>query len=105
MHSTSKLLGLAGAARDAVSADTQVKMTEGPRLLRSPEVECPGIWIRILPRQRPKSWDTIDDLVVPLERNLYGHPEARFHWERKCEQASLRAQKNSACSHVDKWTI
>ena len=49
---------------------TQVKMTEAPRLLRLPQEECPEFWIRIPPRQRPKSWDKIDDLVVLLVRNF-----------------------------------
>ena len=74
LNTISKLLGMAGGASDAVSA---CKMTEAPRLLRLPKEECPKLWIRIPPRQRPKSWDKIDDLRVPLERDLYGHPVSR----------------------------
>ena len=33
----------------------------------------------------PKSWDKIDDPVVPLERNLYGHPLAGLLCDRKFE--------------------
>ena len=55
---------------------TQVKMEDAPRLLKIPKSECPDVWIR-LPRQKwPKSWANIEDPVVPLELNLYGHPLA-----------------------------
>ena len=45
----SRLLGCAGQAADAVSACTQVKMEDAPKLLKIPKSECPDIWIR-LPR-------------------------------------------------------
>ena len=35
-----------GQAADAVSANTQVKMEDAPKLLRSPKSECPEVWIR-----------------------------------------------------------
>ena len=38
-----------GQAADAISAYTQVKMEDDPRLLRIPKSECPYTWIR-LPR-------------------------------------------------------
>ena len=51
-------------------------MDDAHKLLKIPRSECPGIWIR-LPRHRwPKSWSSVEDPVVPLERNLYGHPLA-----------------------------
>ena len=31
----------------------------------------------------PKSWSSMEDPVVPLERNLYGHPLAGLLWERQ----------------------
>ena len=34
---------------------------------------------------KTKSCGNIDDLVVPLERNLYGHPLAGFIRDRKFE--------------------
>ena len=52
LDTISKLLGLAGEPSDAVSAYTQVKMTEAPRMLRLPKEESPEILIRIRPRQR-----------------------------------------------------
>ena len=35
------------------------------------------------PTQWPKSWSSIEDPVVPLQRNLYGHPLAGLLWERQ----------------------
>ena len=55
----SRLPGMSGEANDAVSADTQVKMSDGFRLLELLD---------------PKHWDIIDDPMVPQERNLHGHP-------------------------------
>ena len=32
----------------------------------------------------------MEDPVVPLERNLYGHPLAGLLWERQCEKILLK---------------
>ena len=65
---------------------TQVKSEGAPKLLRIPKSECPDFWIRI-PRNRwPKSWSNLEDPVLPLERNLYGHPLAGLLWERKARK-------------------
>ena len=43
-----------------------------------------------LPRHKwPKTWANIEDPVVPLERNLYGHPLAGLFWERQFEEVLL----------------
>ena len=48
----------------------------------------PDVWGRLPRHKWPKSWERkIEDLVVPLERNLYGHPLAGLLWERQFEQA------------------
>ena len=39
------------------------------KLLKIPKSECPDIWIRLPKHKWPKSWEYIEDLVVPLERN------------------------------------
>ena len=52
------------------------KMEDAHKLLRIPKLECPDIWIRLPRHNWPKSWSSIEDPVVPLERNLYGHPLA-----------------------------
>ena len=51
MDIISRLLGCAGQAADAVSACSQVKMEDDPKLLKNPKSECPDIWIR-LPRHK-----------------------------------------------------
>ena len=85
LDTISKRPGMARATSDAISAYTQVKMTEAPRLLRLPEEECPEILIRIQPRQRPTTWKNIEDPVVHLERNFCGHLLAGLLWERSFE--------------------
>ena len=91
MDIISRLLGCDGQAADAVSAYTQVKMEDAHKLLKIPKSECPDIWIR-LPRQKwPKSWSSMEDPVVPLERNLYGHPLAGLLWERQFEKIPIEA--------------
>ena len=64
-------------------------MKDAPRLLRIPKSECPDIWIRLPRREWPKSWSDIEDPVVPLERNLYGHLLAGPLWERQFEEVLL----------------
>ena len=51
MDIISRLPGCGGQAADAVSANTQVKMEDVPKLLKIPKSECPDIWIR-LPRHK-----------------------------------------------------
>ena len=74
MDIISRLPGCDGQAADAVSAYTQVKLEDAPKLLKIPKSECPDIWIRLPRHIKPKSWSSIEDPVVFLERNLYGHP-------------------------------
>ena len=76
MNIISRLPRCAGQAADAVSAYTQVKMEDAPKLLKITNSECPDIWIRLPRHKWPKSWSSMEDPVVPLERNLYGHPLA-----------------------------
>ena len=86
MDIISRLPGCAGQAVDAASDYTQVKMEDAPKLLKIPKSECPDIWIR-LPRHK---WSSMEDPVVPLERNLYGHPLAGLLWERQFENILLK---------------
>ena len=78
-------------AADAVSAYTQVKIKW--RTLQScskiPKSESPRVWIRLPRHQWPKSWSDIEDPVVPLERNLCGHPLVGLLWERQFEEVSM----------------
>ena len=81
MDMISRLPGCSGQAADAVSAYTQVKMEDASTFLKNPKSECPDIWIRLPKHKWPKSWSSTEDPVVPLERNLYGHPLAGLLWE------------------------
>ena len=51
MDIISRLQGDAEQAADAVSAYTEVKMKDAPKLLKIPKSECPDFWIR-LPRHK-----------------------------------------------------
>ena len=84
-----RLPGCDGRAADAVSAFSQIKLEDAPRLLKIPRAECPDVWFRLLRHKWPRSWESIEDPVVPLERNLYDHPLAGLSWERQFEEALL----------------
>ena len=83
-----RLPGCAGQANDAVSGDTQVKMEDVSHLLELPKSQCPDLWVRLPRHTLPKSWQNIQDPVVPLERNLHGHPLACFLWMTQFEKGS-----------------
>ena len=89
MDIISRLPGCAGQAADAVSAYTQVKMEDAPRLLKIQKSEFPDIWIRLPLHKWSKSWYNIEHPVFPLERNLYGHPLAGLVSERHFEEVPL----------------
>ena len=86
MDVSARLAGCDGQAADAVSAYTQVKMEDAPKSLRIPKSECPDLWIRLPRHKWPKSWANLEDPVVLLERNLYGHPLAELMWARQFEE-------------------
>ena len=90
MDIISRLPGCDGQAADAVSAFTQVKMEDAPKFLKIPKSECPDIWIRLPRHKWPKSWSSMEDPVVPLERNLYGHLLVGLLWERQFEKILLQ---------------
>ena len=90
MDTISRLPGCDGQAADAVSAYTQVKMEDAHKLLKIPKSECPDIWIRLPRRKWPKSWSSMEDPVVPLERNLHGHPLAGLLWSMQFEKILLK---------------
>ena len=90
MDIISRLPGCAGQAADAVSAYTKVKMEDAHNLLKIPKSECPDIWIRQPRHTWPTSWSSMEDPVVPLERNLYGHLVAGLLWERQFDKIPLK---------------
>ena len=89
MDIISRLPGCAGQAAGAVSAYTQLKMEDAHKLL-IPKSECPGIWIRSTKKQIAKSWSSMEDPVVPLERNLYGrHLAGLFLMGKAIRESSI----------------
>ena len=97
MDIISRLPGCDGQAANAVSAFSQVKMEDAHKLLKNPKSVCPDIWIRLPRHKWPKSWSSVEDPVVLLERNLYGHPLAGLLWEKQFEKILLKYgwEKNS----------
>ena len=107
MDIISRLPGCDGQAADAVSAYTQVKMEDAHKLLKISKSECPDIWIRLPRHKWPKSWSSMEDPVVPVERNLYGHPLAGPLWERKirkkfCQHTGWEQVPNCECLFVNR---
>ena len=92
MDIISRLPGCAGQTADAVSPYSQVKTEDAPKLLKIPKSECPDMWIRLPQHKWPKSWSSMEDPVVPLERNLYGHLLAGLLRERQFEKILLKVR-------------
>ena len=65
-------------------------MVDDHKLLKIPKSECPDIWIRLPRHKWPKSWSSMEDPVVPFERNLCGHPLAGLLWEMQFEKILLK---------------
>ena len=82
MDIISRLSGCAGQAADAVSAYTS-KNGRCSQFSKIPKSECPDTWIRLPRHKWPKSWSSMEDPIVLLKRNLYGHPLAGLLWERQ----------------------
>ena len=60
-------------------------MEDAPTYSNNPKSECPDLRIRLPRHTWPKSWSNIEDPMVPLDPNLYGHPLAGLLWERHFE--------------------
>ena len=65
-------------------------MEDAHKLLKIPKSECPDIWIHLPRHKWPKSWSSMEDPVVPLERNIYGHLLAGLIWEKQFEKILLK---------------
>ena len=101
LDTISKLPGLVGETSDANSPHSQVKMTEALRLLRLPLEVCPEIWIRIGPRQKKReSLDKIENHLVHLEWNFFGHPCGGLLWESQI----FLSQASAVCFHSPRWS-
>ena len=69
------------------------------QIIEIPKLECPDIWIRLPRHKWPKSWSSMEDPVIPLERNLYGHPLAGLLWDREFEKILLK----HGCEKIPNW--
>ena len=67
--------------------------------MKIPKSESPDFWIRVPRHKWPKSWSSMEDPVVPLERNLYGNPLAGLLWERQFK----KIQKKNGWEKVSNW--
>ena len=56
---------------------------------KNPKSECPNIWIRLPKHKWPKSRPSVEEPVVLLGKNLYGHPLAGLLWERQIWESSI----------------
>ena len=89
MDIVSRLAGCAGQAADAISAYTQGKMEDAPSLFKKSKVGISSDLDTFTKHKWPKSWSSMEDPVVPLERNLYGHPLAGLLCESQFEKVLL----------------
>ena len=64
-------------------------MEDAPKLLKIPKSECLHIWIRLPRHKWPKSWSSMEDPVVLLERKLYDHPLAGLLQQRPIQKILL----------------
>ena len=86
MDVIAKLPHCEGQAADVVSACTHVNLEDAPRLHEIPKPECPDVWIRLPRHKWPKSWSSMEDPVVSLERNWYGDLLPGLLCERQFEE-------------------
>ena len=101
MDIISRLPGCAGQEADAVSACTQVKMEDAPKLLKIPKSECPDIWIRLPRNKWPKSWSQSfllsEICTVILWQDCYGKGNLR---ESYCSTVGRRFPIGNAYSYT-----
>ena len=87
MDIISRLPRCAGQASDAVSAYTQVKMEDAHNFFENFKI---GMSRNLDSSTTTQMASSMEDPVVPLERNLYGHPLAGLLWERQFEKVLLK---------------
>ena len=68
--------GNTGEDADAIGAYHQVKLAETEDGKNGVET-----WIKLPRHYRPAWWDSVEEPVCRLDRNLYGHPLAGLYWE------------------------
>ena len=81
--------GCAGQAADAVSAYTQVKVEDATYGIKNSKVRMSRYLDTSTKTQMAKSWSSMEDPVVPPQRNLYGYLLAGLLWERQFKKVDL----------------
>ena len=89
MDIISRLPGCDGQAADAVSAFTQVKNGGCSQIVKNSQSKNVQILDTSTEAQVAKIFSSVEDSVVPLERNLYGYALAGLLWERQFEKVLL----------------
>ena len=88
----------AGQAADAVSAHTQVRMEDAPKLLKILKSERPDMWRRLPRHTWPTSWSHIEDLwflskgictVTHLLASCGKDNLKKFHWDQDGKHTEL----------------
>ena len=90
MDIISRLPGCDGQAADAVSAFSLIKMEDAHKLLKIPKSECQTFGFVYHDTNGLNHGRVLKTNVVPLERNLYGHPLAGLLCERQCGKIILK---------------
>ena len=81
MDIISRLPGCAGQAADAVSAYGRCI-----DVIKKSKVRMSRYLDASTDAQVAKSWSSMEDPFVPLERNLYGHPVTGLSWKKQVEK-------------------
>ena len=90
----SRLPGCSGQADDAISACTVVKMEDALTFFKKLS-QYAQIFRDVHQKHRwPKSWSNMEDRVVPLEKNLYGHPFGRTIMGKAISESSIGTGKS-----------
>ena len=78
-----------------------IQFPPAPRLLTFMATEYSANWIRLLRSRHLVNFDKINDPVVPVGSNVYGHPLACSLWGRKLEgcRKEFRTSRECLCIH------
>ena len=80
----SRLPGCCGEDSDATSAYTQIILENANKLLGTGTI--PKTYVSLPRNKWPASWRGMNEPVVELKRNLYGHPLAGLLWDKASER-------------------
>ena len=102
---------------DVVSAFSQVKLEDAPRLLKIPKTECPVVRIRLPRHKWPKSWETLkipwcllnETCTVTHSLNCYEKDNSKkLYWKLVVKKYQIGNVflfiENNDSSHRHTWT-